>query len=146
MGKQAEYDVRQIMTVEEANAITGGLSWPSKMPCPSYGLPTSTCVTGSLLATLPGTICHACYASKGFYRFKNVQVAQLRRFKSLKNPNWVEAMAHLINNFCKNGHFRWHDSGDIQSVGHLERIYSVCFWTPTVEHWLLFWPGCLTIC
>lgn len=32
--------------------------------------------------------------------------------------------------------FRWHDSGDLQGVWHLERIVEVCERTPEVRHWL----------
>ena len=32
--------------------------------------------------------------------------------------------------------FRWHDSGDLQGVWHLEKIAEVCERTPTVHHWL----------
>ena len=33
-------------------------------------------------------------------------------------------------------HFRWHDSGDIQSVKHLINIFEVCKNTPDTKHWL----------
>ena len=33
-------------------------------------------------------------------------------------------------------HFRWHDSGDIQSVKHLINIFEVCKLTPDTMHWL----------
>jgi hypothetical protein len=33
-------------------------------------------------------------------------------------------------------YFRWHDSGDLQSVEHLARIVEVCERTPAVRHWL----------
>jgi hypothetical protein len=32
--------------------------------------------------------------------------------------------------------FRWHDSGDIQSLDHLKKIFEVCKLTPDVNHWL----------
>jgi hypothetical protein len=32
--------------------------------------------------------------------------------------------------------FRWHDSGDIQSLDHLKKIFVVCNLTPDVNHWL----------
>ena len=52
---------------------------------------------------------------------------------SLKHPDWIEAMVALIS-----GHeyFRWHDSGDIQSVEHLKRIFEVCKRTPDTKHWM----------
>jgi hypothetical protein len=33
-------------------------------------------------------------------------------------------------------HFRWHDSGDIQSPEHLKNIFEVCKQTPETAHWL----------
>jgi hypothetical protein len=32
--------------------------------------------------------------------------------------------------------FRWHDSGDLQSVQHLKNIFEVCNKTPETSHWL----------
>ena len=32
--------------------------------------------------------------------------------------------------------FRWHDSGDVQNLDHLRRIYAVCRLTPSVKHWM----------
>ena len=32
--------------------------------------------------------------------------------------------------------FRWHDSGDVQDVAHLMKIFEVCELTPTKRHWL----------
>ena len=40
---------------------------------------------------------------------------------------------HLIK---KQKHFRWHDSGDIQSLEHLQNIFRVCRATPDTQHWL----------
>jgi len=46
-------------------------------------------------------------------------------------------MVFLINWYAsKTAHFRWHDSGDIQSVKHLTKIVEVCKLTPNVKHWL----------
>ena len=104
------------MLKKEAKEITGGLSAPGKMPGPSYNLPAWACITGSKLAKIPGTICNKCYAKKGRYNFPNVKAALSRRLKSLKHPQWIEAMTVLITG---HDHFRWHDSGDLQSVQHL---------------------------
>ena len=111
------------MLKKEARQITGGLSAPSKMPGPAYNLPASMCLTGAKLVQIPGSVCAGCYALKGRYRFNNVQQALERRAASLKHPDWVKAMVALIS-----GHeyFRWHDSGDIQSVEHLKKIFEVC--------------------
>jgi len=115
--------------------ITGSLSKPSKMPGFTYGLPAKECKTGSKLAKVPGTVCHGCYALKGCYVFKVVQAAQYKRLEAIRNPLWVQAMAAQINS-KKSKFFRWHDSGDIQSVKHLLKIFKVCRLTPSVQHWM----------
>lgn len=116
--------------------IVGGLSAPSKMPCYGYSIPAKRCITGMKLRDVVGSICSKCYALKGRYVFANVQNALERRFASLENPRWVEAMAFLLNKVEKSGFFRWHDSGDIQSAAHLSRIVEVCKLTPSIQHWL----------
>ena len=121
------------MLKKEANKITGGLSAPGKMPEGSYNLPASACQTGAKLREIPGTPCYKCYAFKGRYNFPNVKDALQRRLKSLDHPQWVEAMTTLVK---KKKHFRWHDSGDIQSVVHLKKIFEVCLRTPRTLHWL----------
>jgi hypothetical protein len=76
-----------------------------------------------------------CYALKGCYVFKVVQDAQYRRLAAIKSPDWVQAMAHLINS-KKPDVFRWHDSGDVQDLDHLQKIYKVCQLTPGKRHWM----------
>ena len=107
------------MLKKEANKITGGLSAPGKMPEGSYNLPASACQTGAKLREIPDTPCYKCYAFKGRYNFPNVKAALARRLASLMDARWVEAMTVLVKN---KKHFRWHDSGDIQSVDHLKKI------------------------
>ena len=121
------------MLKKEAKEITGGLSKPSKMPGPAYNLPAASCQTGAKLALVPGTVCHGCYAMKGRYRFRNVRLALARRLESLDHPQWVTAMTILIKG---EKFFRWHDSGDLQSVHHLKQIFEVCDATPETSHWL----------
>jgi hypothetical protein len=121
------------MLKKEAERITGGLSAPGKMPEGSYNLPASACQTGAKLREIPGTPCHGCYAFKFRYNFKPVKKALARRLASLGHPQWVEAMITLVK---KKKHFRWHDSGDIQSVDHLKKIFEVCNNTPATMHWL----------
>lgn len=116
--------------------IVGGLSTPSKMPCHGYSIPAKKCITGAKLRGVTGSICSKCYALKGRYVFSNVQNALQRRFDTLQNKQWVEAMAFLLNKVEKSGFFRWHDSGDLQSVEHLENIVKVCNLTPSIQHWL----------
>ena len=118
----------------EAEKITGGLSAPGKMPEGSYNLPAAACQTGAKLREIPDTPCYKCYAFKGNYvRYPAVQKALQRRLASLTHPQWVEAMTVLVKG---QKHFRWHDSGDIQSVDHLKKIFEVCNNTPGTMHWL----------
>lgn len=123
------------MTPALAKEITGGLSKPSKMPGFAYSIPAQACNVGSRLRSVQGSICSKCYALKGRYVFGNVKKALQRRLSSLVHSEWVEAMVFQINQTGINV-FRWHDSGDIQNLEHLERIAQVCRLTPNVRHWL----------
>lgn len=124
-----------MLTTKLATEIVGGLSAPTKMPCWSFSIPAQKCGVGSQLRKVKNSICSFCYALKGRYAFQNVKDALARRFANLSHPLWVDAMAYLINK-KKNDVFRWHDSGDLQDVLHLERIAQVCRLTPDVRHWL----------
>lgn len=125
----------RVMNTKEAKEITGGLTSTSKMPCPSYSIPAQACKTGSKLVGVKGSVCHGCYALKGFYRFKQGKTAREVRLASIYNPKWVEAMTILIKSSNKDV-FRWHDSGDIQSIMHLGNIMNVASQTPDIKHWL----------
>jgi len=125
---------------KQAEEIVGTLSKPSKMPGYAYSTPAKRCLIGQKMRKVAGSICAFCYALKGRYVFKNVQEAMEKRFASLTNDLWVDAMTYLIGK-VKNPHFRWHDSGDIQGVWHLEKIVKVAknlphisFWLPTREY------------
>ena len=127
------------MLIKEANKIIISLSKPGKMPGFAYGLPAWECKTGGKLATVPGSVCFGCYAMKGNYtRFPEIKKSQYKRLKSLKNPQWVEAMATVINSkrVSKLKVFRWHDAGDVQDLDHLNKIFEVCRLTPNMQHWM----------
>lgn len=115
--------------------IVGGLSAPSKMPCFGYSTPAAACVTGSKLRPVTGSTCSGCYAMKGRYTFGNVRSALERRLQALEDPRWTLAMAELID-AAGLPFFRWHDSGDLQSVDHLANIVAIAAATPGVQHWL----------
>ena len=121
------------MTKKAAKLINGGLSNTSKMACKSYGLPAKECTTGSKLRKIEGSVCSDCYALKGMYFFPVVQAAQYKRLASITSPEWVESMVASIG---KDLFFRWHDSGDIQTVDHLRKICAVAEGTPSIKHWL----------
>ena len=123
------------MNTQEALKIVGGLSKPSKMPGWAYGLPAAECKTGSKLVNIPNSVCSGCYALKGCYVFPVVQAAQYRRLASIASPLWTGAMSLLINS-KKSKFFRWHDSGDVQDVDHLLKIFAVAKLTPETSHWM----------
>jgi hypothetical protein len=124
-----------IMLKRDASMINGGLTQTSKMPCKSYSLPTEACQTGYRMAKIAGSICSICYADKGFYSMyaNTIKPAQFARLDSLNDPLWVDSM---VTNIGSDPYFRWHDSGDIQSLAHLEKIAEICRRTPTTRHWL----------
>lgn len=149
--------------IQEAWDEIGGLSRTSKMPCYSYSIPAAHCVTGAKLAQLPNTVCSKCYALKGMYMMPSVQRAMDTRYskvqQALSDPGYRlrfgTSFATVLNYLAKQTYrtierkgaepppvldkryFRWHDSGDIQSVEHLELIAWIADLTmPLVRHWL----------
>ena len=125
-------------SIKEAWTEVGGLSKPSKMPSYGYSLSAFKCKVGSKLRLVENSTCADCYALKGRYVFPNVQEALDRRMdKLLNNPKWVEAMVFLLLHYCtKSKVFRWHDSGDIQSIDHLQKIVEIAERTSDIQHWL----------
>ena len=113
---------------------------PSKMPCYTYSIPTTACVTGSKLKKVEGSACSRCYCDgKGNYRYPTVTSAQARRLALLLHwidndpTEWVNAMAFLING---DQYFRWHDSGDVINKQHWDMICGVSLALPNTELWL----------
>ena len=129
------------MKIKDIEKKIGTLSNPSKMPAFGWGISAKKCVTGAKLAKIKGTICSKCYALKGRYVFKNVFNAHEVRRKAIEEIEWVDYMAELLTLKYKNldklkRYHRWFDSGDIQSFGHLMKIFEVCELTPQIRHWL----------
>ena len=125
------------MKLAEAKQIVVSLGKTSKMPCPTYNTPAKLCVTGSRLRKIKGSTCSGCYAMKGNYLFPNVAQGLQKRFDAFKHKRFIEAMSFMINRYSKkSGHFRWFDSGDLDSVNMLKKIVMICQATPTIKHWL----------
>jgi len=124
------------MNRKEASKIIGGLTTTSKMPCPSYSLPATSCKMGSKLVNVKGSVCEGCYALKGFYRFKQGRNSREIRLASIYKPEWVEAMVTALESRKDKSYFRWHDSGDLNSIMHLSNIMAVATRTPNTKHWL----------
>ena len=126
-----------------ARSVCGSLTQTSKMPCKSMSLPTEACQTGYRMAQIPGSICSDCYADKGFYSMyqNTIKPAQFARLDAVWSAMdsaesaqlWISGMVSLIGS---DSYFRWHDSGDLQGLAHLELIAAVCDATPNCRHWL----------
>jgi len=122
------------MKVSEARQLVGGLSNTSKIPGKSTGLPAQACKVGGKLRKVKGSTCEKCYAyDRGMYGFPIVKAAQARRLAAITDEGWAVNMARAIN---KGKLFRWHDSGDIQSAEHYQKIIEVARLTPDCQHWL----------
>jgi hypothetical protein len=124
------------MKPDLALSFVGGLSAPSKMPCRSYSIPAKYCKTGAKLVSVKNSVCSKCYALKGFYNMPNVKAVLEKRFQSISKSKWVSAMTIAIRANEKSGFFRWHDSGDIQSVKHLSDICQIAKNLPDIQFWL----------
>jgi hypothetical protein len=124
------------MTLFEALETINGFSKPSKMPCNSWSIPAKDCKVGSKLVLVSGSVCNDCYALSGFYRMGNVKSCLEKRLQSLSDPRWTEAMTVAISGSEGSGFFRWFDSGDIQSLAHLEKIVQVANNLPQIKFWL----------
>jgi len=123
------------MLIKEAKKITGSLSMPGKLPCKAFSISPANCITGQKLSKVKGSVCHNCYAKKGNYKryAATMEKAWTKRETGLKNKLWTVAISEQIK---KDSFFRWHDSGDLQSVSHLKAIAAVCRNTPNTLHWL----------
>lgn len=128
----------------------GGLSTPGKFRdrgrqfALGWSIPADSCKTGSKLQRIAGTVCSICYALRGRYLFRNVRAAMNRRLKSLTPHqhrdmmNWAQAFTLVLGKRWGLGlkYFRWFDSGDLQSMEHLEAIVEVARRCPGVRFWL----------
>ena len=136
------------MTVKEAKRLTGGglQRGNSKMPSLTYGTSAKGCLIGQRLQKIAGSICEECYALKGNYRFPDVAKGLLRRLQAVRSDDltpWASAMVKLINRYAKadkdfpgKRFFRFHDSGDLQSLEHFQAICLVAQALPDVSIWL----------
>lgn len=129
-------------TIKALQMQVGSLSNPSKMPGFGYSTPAKDCQTGSKLAKIVNSICSICYAKKGRYVFPNVQNAMQYRLDSLNKIDWIDCMVELISKKQsklpegQREFFRWHDSGDIQGIWHLEKIAEIARRLPEINFWL----------
>lgn len=134
----------ETLTKTRAAQIIGGLSNPSKMPGFGFSIPAIHCRAGSKLRTVPGTVCFKCYALKGRYTFRTVRAAMERRFQILTRTLesgrgsepwilWCRAFETLVTG---SEYFRFHDSGDLQSVAHLLLYCDAARLVPDTRVWI----------
>ena len=128
-------DLRVVSRNGLAERITGGLSHPSKMPSVAWGISAFRCKVGSALGKVENSVCASCYAMRGRYGFANVQRKLEERYRGLFSPLWTPSMVFLLNWNCDR-HFRWFDSGDVQSEPQLLNICAVARHTRHLLHWL----------
>ena len=125
---------RKVKTPKQAREAIGRFSEPSKMPCYAWSISAEHCITGKKLAKIHNSVCRECYALKSFYMLLSTKNAMNRRENTLQNrKDFVENFILALQN---EEHFRWFDSGDIQSLEMLEDIVSIAKQTPNVKHWL----------
>ena len=111
----------------------------SKMPGTTWAIDAFACITGSKLAKIAGTPCEKCYARKLQKLRPSVDMgwrANLDKWNNASPKQWVQAMTFQILRYNSDGHHRWFDSGDLQSVAMLRQIVAVCDATPHIKHWL----------
>ena len=125
----------QFAKIKDAVEYVGGFTGTSKMPCPSYSLPASACMVGAKLRKVKGSVCEKCYACKGCYVFPVVKNALALRLSAIEKDGWADAMVFAITK-KKLSFFRYHDSGDIQSLRHFEKIVEIANRCPSCQFWL----------
>lgn len=114
-----------------------------KMPWLSWDTPAWECKTGSKLVKIKNSVCGDCYACDGRYTFGVVKNANEMRFEQLSNlESWKNAFIEQLGLKYKNmrnkenAYFRWHSSGDVQSIEHLKAINEIALALPHINFWL----------
>jgi len=144
--KGASTEPKKGDSLDPDEAKFGGFSSPGKMPCKSLSYPAGqefTCPRGSKLMKVPGTVCYFCYGADGLYITPSVQLAQDRRFNSLKYAKrfparqeaWISSVVKKLSS-KRNPYYRWHETGDIQDEAHWNMILEVIRRTPHINHWI----------
>ena len=132
----------KVIPILQVNPLGLTLSQTEKMPCASYALPASECITGSKLRAIPGSVCATCYAMKGRALFGVVKSSRKKRFDALPTTvtgwlAWADSMVTTIEKKQGDtGFFRWFDSGDLQSVDMLYAIIVIARKMPETKFWL----------
>ena len=130
------------MTIKEATENVGGLSKVSKMPSLSWSISALDCSTGTKLReSKQSTVCDGCYALKGMQSLPTQQNAYAKRLELWRTNRklWLLSMDYLLKNkkeIQDTKYFRWFDSGDLQSLDHLDKIILIAKKMPYIKFWL----------
>jgi len=127
------------MLVKEAKTFGNVSNGNTKMPGTTYAVDAFACKTGSKLAKVEGSVCSKCYAIRIQKMRPSVDKgykANLAKYTASDRKGWIAAIAFQIIRQNTDGHHRWFDAGDLQSIEMLEDIVSVCKITPNIKHWL----------
>lgn len=138
------------MKLQDIKVTVGGdLGQTTKMPGRSFGLSTSACKVGTVLRDKCGSVCESCYATRLENIRPSVRIGHDRRTDAVNAAcetvegmdKWVASMVELIERRylgvpMEDRFFRWHDSGDIQSVRHLHMLNRVARELPTIAFWV----------
>ena len=135
------------MNIKQQIAVIGGdLGKTTKMPSFSFGLSTAACKVGNKLSIVCGSVCEGCYARRLEAFRPTVKLGHERRTSAVHEATrtkagqaaWIDAMVARIGKKVDTNepYFRWHDSGDIQSLTHLKMIAQVAKLLPLINFWL----------
>lgn len=131
---------RTMPTLSYLEKQVGGLSKPSKIPWYGWSIAARHCITGSVLRPIENSVCSNCYACKGRYQLDNVQLALERRLGLYQRSPaiWAADMAALLEAKARGErqHFRWFDSGDLQTTEMAEAMLWIAQQVPRVKFWL----------
>jgi len=128
--------MNKAQTEKLAKSLSIRLSTPGKMPGYTMALPAQACITGQRLRKVKGSVCSTCYACKGHYCFgaaKNVRQGNLDKVR--QGNEWASDLVRFLQGSGQ-PEFRFHDSGDVQSLAHLGLIVGVAKSVPTCKFWL----------
>lgn len=77
--------------------------------------------------------CQGCYATTGFYQFKQAKGTREYNRQDWQRSEWVNEMVIALDS---SRYFRWLDSGDLYSLDLANKVYEVMKATPWCKHWL----------
>lgn len=77
--------------------------------------------------------CQGCYATTGFYQFKQAKGTRAHNKEDWQRDTWVQEMVQGLDS---SRYFRWLDSGDLYSLELAEKVLEVMTATPWCKHWL----------